>query len=153
MTNTNAAVQLLLQSVSEQHVSPTGDVVTTFDPEKIRFQLYNVDSKNFSAFLRSYKDVQHAASHIRRTVLPGVGDAIAKVMDDMAESAMISISGKSSEDGQLMKMLLRETQEQKIIYSGVPGEKKGGVGGFLSGLGQNNQQQDPQQQPQQQNRG
>ena len=71
----------------------------------------------------------------------------------MAESAMISISGKSSEDGQLMKMLLRETQEQKIIYSGVPGEKKGGVGGFLSGLGQNNQRQDPQQQPQQQSRG
>ena len=142
MTNTQAAVQLLMSSISTQTTTATGDTETSFDPEQIKYQLYNVDSDNFTAFLKSYKDAQYIAEFIRDTVLPGVGLELGKMIHALAENTMISIGGKSSEKGRLLNMLLRDTQEQKIMYSGIPTEKKG----FLSGLGQTNQEQGQQQQ-------
>lgn len=137
MTNTQAAVQLLMSSISVQKTTPTGDTETTYDPEQIKYQLYNVDSDNFTAFLKSYKDAQYIAEFIRDTVLPGVGLELGKMIHALAENTMISIGGKSSEKGRLLNMLLRDTQEQKIMYSGIPAEKKS----FLGGLGQTNQEQ------------
>ena len=64
MTNTQAAVQLLMSSISVQKTTPTGDTETTYDPEQIKYQLYNVDSDNFTAFLISYKDAQLSLIHI-----------------------------------------------------------------------------------------
>ena len=49
MTNSQAAVQLLMSSVAQQHTSATGETVTTYDPEQLKYQLYNIDSDNFSA--------------------------------------------------------------------------------------------------------
>ena len=53
-----------MHSISKQTTTPTGELQTTYDAEQIRYQLYNVDSDNFAAFLRAYKDALLAADYI-----------------------------------------------------------------------------------------
>ena len=130
-----------MSSVARQHTNATGEMVTTYDPEQLKYQLYNIDSDNFSAFVKAHKDTQLIAGYIEENLLPGVGAALSKIISGLTENAMISISGKSSEKGRLLQMLLKDTHEEKIMYSGIPQEKKGGIAGFLQGAGNTNQEQ------------
>lgn len=121
MTNSTPAVQLLMHSISKQATTATGETVTTYDAEQIRYQLYNIDSDNFAASLRSYKDALLTASIIKDNVLPGVGTVVAEQIAKIAENAVISISGKSSEKGKLLHALLKDAHEERIVYAGLPG--------------------------------
>ena len=127
MANAETAAQLILQSISKDITSSeTGETQRVYDPEQIRYQLYNIDTDNFAAFLKAHKDVLTIQKHMKETMLPSVASVVVNLIKETTENALISISGKSSENGKLLSMLLNDRQEQKITYDGLPKEENTG---------------------------
>ena len=140
MTNAEAAMQLLLHSVSTTKTAPDGRQLQEPDTEQLRYQLYNVDTDNLASFVKSCKDAKMIANQIRNSMLPPVGNVISAIMDEIIENYLISISAKSSEKGKLINLMASDKTESKIVYAGIPGEESK-VRSALRSFGQKHDQQ------------
>lgn len=109
-----SVVDLLVNASSRVRHDQDGKPYTDFDPELLRYQLMDVASENFPAFLRAYKDAITWAEYAQRTTLPVIGKAIAALHTEFAENMMVSITGCSARSGDLLRVLTTQRSVQDL---------------------------------------
>ena len=118
MANIHDATQLILHSISDGLIKKDGSEDLRFDPDGIRFQLWDVNTDNLVACVKTYKDVLTWCSILEDSCLPELSANITKVVSRIANDGMSSISATSSENGKLIRGLLSNKQEQAITLTG-----------------------------------
>lgn len=143
MTNSLPVVQMIMHAISKQHTTPHGEDITVTDDKFLKYQLMYVNTDNFAAFVQALENVLSTKEYVCKHCIPAVGQAIDEIITNMASAAMVSIAGKSSENGKYIKLLMQDIQENRIVYSDVPENQKSSI---LSRFGPAPQQGQPQQQ-------
>ena len=123
MGNTDSTTNFILHSISDGMLQKDGTENIKFDPEGIRYQLWNVKADNLVACIKAAKNVNSWTNVCRNSMLPQLAENISNVVNQLVNDGITSISASSSEDGKLIKALLANKQEQSITLSG--NDKKG----------------------------
>jgi len=133
MTNSiPALIDMLLQVTSKPVVGPDGKISMIPDTDFMRYRLLNIPSNNFSAFLlhciQLKKDIENLKSGFPELSY----NVIRKEIIDTVDSYMLSLTGKSSEGGQLIKLLLQDVNTSYHFFRDMSGGRKmlGGFGGM-----------------------
>ena len=133
-----AMTNLILSSVSEPHRKADGTIENYVDNELLFYRFLNVNSDNFAAFVLECKNCITWAETIENHVTPFVAVSLKSQMKDIVRNYLVSVTGKSGEDGKLMKMLLQDKSESVIQFKG---ENKGMFDKLKNSQGNNDQQQ------------
>lgn len=149
---TPSVVNLLLSSIAETRTTESGEVIKDIDTEFLKYRLFNIEADNFGAFLMAAKDCLTWADAAVDYFTPDVAAAVSRDMRAIVRNHIISLTGKSSEHGILMKSLLQDRTESLITVKG--GDKRGLMDRFRNMQGdQDAANQPPAQQPPPQERG
>ena len=110
----SSIVDLIVNASGRTKIDADGKEYTAFDPELLRYQLLDVASPNFPAFLRAYKDAVTWTKYAKRTTLPVIGEALAALHAELAENMMISVTGCSANRGDLLRVLTTQRSVQDV---------------------------------------
>lgn len=143
MVDLNSITTFLMKSITKPTISE-GTIHEVYDPEEIRYRLYDVAADNFPAFVREYKDVLTMCNHIEKTMFPPFAQSFVGTVREIAENAMVSVSAESGHNGKLMSQLLANKTESKIILD--DGKAKSGVIQRMRGITEPNGNEQQQQQ-------
>ena len=141
MTNTQTAENLLMTAISSPGVNAKGEPGYDYDKEFLLFQMFDIKTDNFPAFVESYKSVKTIANHLRFSTIPTVGNTIANLMEDIARNHMISLAGCSSQNGKFLKSLMEDKTESKILYQGDQDIDKSTARKMFEGIGSSQRSQ------------
>jgi len=135
--STPALIELIMQASGVPTTNTAGEVKIVPDNDMVMYRLMDIPSDNYAAFLKEAKEFLNTAVQLENKVRTVSYDRILKEVMAIERYYNISITGKSSENGKLIKELLKDETLQRHIYKEEGG--KGVLEKFASSQGDNEQ--------------
>jgi len=131
MTNSvPALIEMLMQTTSKAVTNSDGSVAMIPDYDQMRYRLLNVPGNNYAAFLLDIIQLKKDVANLEHDFPTSSYEKLRREIYDVVESYDLSITGKSSEGGQLMKLLLQDINTNFHYFKNMSGG-----GGMMSKLG------------------
>lgn len=116
-------IQLLSSMATKTYTDADGQVRQYLDPAKLDRRLQIVRADNYGAFVERLLHVQYIVDHAQDDFVPEMYARISSEYADLCEKYEASVSAKSAEDGELLRLLLRD--ESHLYQHFLAGDKKG----------------------------
>lgn len=112
----NVLADLLLQTSGKVVIKEDGSSEVIPNMEMLKYRLMNIDSDNFSAFLKEIFDLESLVNSFDRELTPETATVMKQEISEVIGNYLKAVTGKSSEGGMLVKELLRDEQTMFHFY-------------------------------------
>lgn len=114
--STPALIELIMRASGVPTPDGKGGFDVVPDNDMVMYRLMDIPSDNYAAFLKEAKEFLNSAIQLENRVRAVTYSKIVKEVMAIERYYNISITGKSSENGKLIKELLKDETLQKHVF-------------------------------------
>ena len=118
-----ALIALLMQT-SGQTVQTADGIQAVPDPELLKYRLFDISSNNFAALLKRLHELKWLANTFDMQLTPNTARQLKAEVLELFRHFVISASGKSGEQGKLIKEILQDASYSFHTYKDTTRKSK-----------------------------